>query len=163
MSTASNAIDRTWADIALVETNSRLKRGELFLRLRALYSGTSADVRRQGRIGTFEKEIDKRGYKVRTVYELISDYEAHQTNAPSSSAKRKARRARRGDANPVSSFAALLPFEALQAAYRTAAKLFHPDLGGDSEQMQGLNASWVQVEKHFESEGETLHKEAAAR
>lgn len=46
-------------------------------------------------------------------------------------------------------FFKLLPYEALQKAYRQAAMTLHPDRGGNMESMSKLNASWQRLEKEF--------------
>ncbi len=66
-----------------------------------------------------------------------------------------------GSDGPLAHFASLLPFEALKAAYRTASKLLHPDLGGDCKEMQLLNAAWARVEEHFKSKADTSPQEVA--
>ncbi len=63
-------------------------------------------------------------------------------------AKRKARAAMA----PSDAYAALhllpsAPRELVQAAYRTLAKLNHPDIGGDEEQMKLINSAYAQLEK----------------
>lgn len=47
-------------------------------------------------------------------------------------------------------FVSALPFEAVQAAYRKAAMLLHPDRNPtDGEAMAKLNAAWSRMEKEF--------------
>ena len=43
-------------------------------------------------------------------------------------------------------FVLLLPNDALQKAYRSAAMTLHPDRGGDMEKMARLNALWQRIE-----------------
>jgi hypothetical protein len=180
-----DAANRLWAAIEQAHNDlaaNRCQLGKLFFALRNIYSerSNSASRRLSSGHGVFQAEILKRGYKPNRVREWVNDYEVVlglRKPSESTSAKRKARRNREslGSAydrgyeaasyrfnvgctggGPLEKFATLLPFEALQAAYRAAAKIFHPDLGGDSEQMQKLNAAWEAVEKHFEAAGETV-------
>jgi hypothetical protein len=171
---------RIWHAIdvaALSLSKNRLLLGKLFLHLKSLYSERSADKRLTSGHGSFEFETKARGFKTRTVREWIFDFEADRDGKPSTSAGKKARRQQArhlnsaeyergykaamhdfptasGDAaDPISLFQGLLPFEALQAAYRAAAKLYHPDLGGDSALMQRLNEAWSRVEEHYKSVG----------
>jgi hypothetical protein len=171
-----DAASRLWAAVERAHTDltaNRRQLGQLFYALRNLYSDrNSGDSRLTPGHGTFQEECKKRGYQPRRVREWVNDHEVTlglRRPAESTAAKRKARRpnssadyergyqAAMNDfpsasghaADPVSHFVGLLPFEALQAAYRAAAKLFHPDLGGDSEEMKRLNSAWVQVEEYF--------------
>jgi hypothetical protein len=152
MNMDSNSIKRTWAaiDIIIADAKSdRLKLGEHFQRLQTLYSNKSADIRRSG-VGTFEQELTKRDLKPRTVREWVSDYEAHRTGAATSAEKRKALRQLKPPADALTEFATLLPATALKAAYREAAKIFHPDRGGSKRKMQQLNNAWARIKTHYE-------------
>jgi len=151
-------ITRLWADIEALTpgtTCNRLALGQRFHALRSLYSDRQADVRRTLGHGVFEAEIIRRGYRPRTVRSWIEDYEAALAGKPLSSAKRKARRLRKSQAptDPLAEFAALLPFEAAQAAYRAAARILHPDHGGGTLKMQQLNVAWSRVESFYASLG----------
>lgn len=44
-------------------------------------------------------------------------------------------------------FVKLLPYEAMQAAYRKGAMTLHPDRGGDTEKMAALTAAWTRISK----------------
>jgi hypothetical protein len=46
-------------------------------------------------------------------------------------------------------FFRLLPYEAVQKAYRHAAMSLHPDHGGDMEKMSSLNSLWQRIEKEI--------------
>ena len=138
--------------------------GKLCFQLRNLYSerANSSGSRTSPGHGIYCAELKKLGIPRQRAAEWVRDHEVKvglRKPAESTVAKQKARRQRERQvcSDPVSSFAALLPFEALQSAYRVAAKLFHPDLGGDSEQMKRLNAVWKQAEEHFKSVGETVN------
>jgi hypothetical protein len=48
--------------------------------------------------------------------------------------------------NCLIEFAALLPFHAMKAAYKIAARHYHPDMGGDAEKMVRLNQLWERLE-----------------
>jgi hypothetical protein len=81
---------------------------------------------------------------------MIADYEATLRGEETTAAKRKARRrAELCAADPLIEFAKLLPFRAAQAAYREAAKMYHPDHGGSDGKMQRLNAAWERAQEHF--------------
>lgn len=183
-----DAATRLWHEIEVVYVGgflpARHQIGELFWKLRNLYSDrNSGGSRLTSGHGVFEKECIKRGYQPRRVREWINDHEVVlglRKPAESTAAKRKARRLnssaeyQRGyraamndfpiasgqTTDAVSRFAALLPFEGLQSAYRTAAKLFHPDLGGACERMQLLNIAWGEAEKYFKSRGESVYEVA---
>ncbi len=49
----------------------------------------------------------------------------------------------------IASFVHMVPYEAMQKAYRHAALLMHPDRGGDMEQMSKMNAVWQRLEKEL--------------
>lgn len=49
----------------------------------------------------------------------------------------------------IASFVKLIPYEAMQQAYKRAAMLLHPDRGGDMEQMSKMNAAWQRLEKEL--------------
>jgi hypothetical protein len=161
-----DAAYRLWTAIELVRADlaaHRLQLGKLFLQLRNLYSDrNSGGHRLTSSHGTFESEIIQRGFKPRSVRQWITDFEAHRTGTPTSSEKRKTSRRRKTSAkaaadvfsgiqNPaLTRFAALLPHKAAQSAYREAAKLFHPDHGGDGKKMQELNSLWDEVEPFYQ-------------
>lgn len=46
-------------------------------------------------------------------------------------------------------FAKLLPYEAMQKAYRAGALALHPDRGGDMDKMASLNACWTRLETEY--------------
>jgi hypothetical protein len=152
-----DAETRLWSQIA--EWRERLfanhcELGRLFSDLRRLYSerGNSGDSRRSSfRHGTFEREVKERGYSSRRVREWISDYEAATTGNPTNASKRKARRVAKSalSQDVLSAFAALLPFEAAQAAFREAARIFHPDHGGNARRMQQLNDAWKAARPYY--------------
>jgi hypothetical protein len=149
-------VNRLWVEVELLTSGTvanRVASGKRFRELRSLYSDRNFGGRRlTSGHGSFEEEIRRRGYKPRTVRQFIEDYESSLVGKPLSSAKRKARRLNNKplvSIEPLSAFAALLPFKAAQAAYREAAKLFHPDHGGDQDKMQQLNAIWQQVKAHY--------------
>jgi hypothetical protein len=164
-------IDTAWLRIEqlIARTKAdRLTLGQLFLKLRDLYSDRdSGGHRLSSGHGSFEAEIVKRGYRPRTVRQWIGDFEVHQTGSPTSSEKRKTSRQRKTSAKATADlfngiqgaaltrFAALLPYKAAQSAYREAAKLFHPDHGGDGEKMQELNSLWDEVEPYYTGDRET--------
>jgi hypothetical protein len=145
----------------------RRQLGRLFLELRNLYSERGVRRMSAGH-GIFEREIKVRGYKSRTVREWISDFEADRDGTPRSSMKRKARRRKTKNhlsapvlwkdiyAGPLTAFAALLPAKAAQIAYREAAKILHPDRGGDKAKMQRLNQAWARVKDYYESSAQDL-------
>ena len=86
-----------WVDIGQMTTGSksnRLALGKAFGKLRDLYGDrNSGGNRRSSGHGCFEHECLQRGYKPRTVRDLIADYQAFQSGQPSSAEKRKARQA----------------------------------------------------------------------
>jgi hypothetical protein len=177
---------RLWASIELAHKNFAVNQrelGKLFVDLKNLYSerGTSQPG---GRLtsghGTFQAEIIKRGYKPNRVREWVVDYEVAiglRLPAESTAAKRKARRppsraefnrgyqaamndfptAAAGESDPVSHFAALLPFGALRSAYRAALHEVHPDHGGSEERTKELIEAWEEVERlHRSVESEEI-------
>lgn len=133
--------------------SNRLERGRIFRELRSLYSDRNiGGNRRTSGHGTFEKECLQRGHKPRTVRDLIADYEACLSGKPSTTEKRKVRHSPKpkpATEHPLVAFARLLPYEAALAAFRTAAKMLHPDLGGGHEQMQELNNAWREAERFY--------------
>jgi hypothetical protein len=147
-----NSREQIWARIDELApgTKNRIALGQCFHELRTLYSDRQADVRRTIGHGIFESEIVRRGYKPRTVREWVKDYEADLAGAPSSAAKRKTLRQLKPSADALTEFAALLPATALKAAYREAAKIFHPDRGGNKRKMQQLNNAWARIKTHYE-------------
>jgi hypothetical protein len=166
MNTNSNSIpNRLWKAIEIVHADlvaDRLELGKLFLQVRNLFSDrNSGGHRLTSGHGSFEHEIRLRGYKPRSVRQWITDLEAHRTGTPTSSEKRKSSRQCNTSAkaaadvfsgvqNPaLTRFTALLPHKAAQSAYREAAKLFHPDHGGDGKKMQELNSLWDEVEPFY--------------
>jgi len=149
-------IETLWYRIRELSPGSdanRLALGQAFQALRALYSDrNSGGVRPTSGHGTFEAELRKRTkYSPRAVRDMISDYEANLRGEPSTAAKRKARR--RAEASSVADvlieFARLLPYCAAQAAYREAAKLYHPDHGGSNGKMQRLNLAWGRAKAYY--------------
>jgi hypothetical protein len=139
-------IDGAWTAIGLISADIQadtLKLGALFLKLRDLYSDrNSGGHRLTSGHGVFEQEIQQRGYKTRTVRQWIGDFQAHQIGAPSSSAKRAARRRTQKTSvktytDAVVRFASILPYAAAKAAYREAAK------------MQELNSIWEEVQSSY--------------
>lgn len=163
---------RLWREIESARKDyeaNRLTLAKLFYQLRCLYSERSncaAGRRSCDGHGTFQREILKRGFKPNRVREMINDYEVSiglRPPAESTSAKRKARRSnseyQRGyrDAarskfraiasDPVTRFAALLPFYALRSAYRAALQELHPDHGGSVDRTTELIQAWKQVEQ----------------
>jgi hypothetical protein len=111
--------------------------------------------------GDYCKKLDELGINRRRAAEWVIGHEILLGLRPvsdSPSAKQKARR--RPDerelgglppvADPLGYFAALLPFEALQSAYRAAAQQLHSDHGGDDAQMAQLNDAWAGVKTFFE-------------
>jgi len=131
---------------------NRLTLGMYFAELRDLYSDRNCGGRRlSSGHGSFETEIRIRGYRPRTVRGWIEDYLACLQGRPTNAAKRRAQRKRRplNSVSLLSEFVALLPFQALQSAYRAAAMLFHPDHGGDVHRMQMLNEAWSRVERLY--------------
>jgi hypothetical protein len=155
----AEGVDKIWAEVEALTPGSvanRLALGQRFHDLRAKYSDRNFGGHRlTSGHGTFEEEIRKRGYRPRSVREWISDYESALAGKPLSAAKRKTRRLRSRPSSPIdplSAFAALLPFRAAHAAYREAAKIFHPDHGGNGEKMQQLNELWQQVKVHYQAQ-----------
>lgn len=49
----------------------------------------------------------------------------------------------------ISDFFKLVPRVAMQSAYRRAAAMLHPDVGGNTADMQRLNALWARIEREF--------------
>lgn len=166
---------RLWKEIEVASKSfdgDRLQLGKLFYQLRCLYSERSnlAAGRLTSGHGVFQAEIVKRGFRPNRVREWIVDYEVEaglRSPSESTSARRKARRSRSEEYqrgyraairsthaadDPVSRFAALLPFHALRAAYCAALREFHPDHGGSEERTKELIAAWKAVE--------TLHSSA---
>ncbi len=144
-------IEQLWLRVETLRpgVSNRTALGAAFHELRQLYSDrTPADVRRTSGHGTFEAEIVQRGYKPRTVRGWIEDFESAHKGEPSSAAKRKARRLI-VSTDPLLEFARMLPFKAAQAAYREAAKMFHPDHGGSNRKMQRLNAALERAQECF--------------
>jgi hypothetical protein len=51
----------------------------------------------------------------------------------------------------ITQFFKLLPFDAVEKAYKVAALTLHPDRGGDMSKMSELNAMWDRIRKeHFQ-------------
>jgi hypothetical protein len=51
----------------------------------------------------------------------------------------------------ITQFFKLLPFDAVEKAYKVAALTLHPDRGGDMTKMSELNAMWDRIRKeHFQ-------------
>jgi hypothetical protein len=101
---------------------NRLWLGEAFRALRDIYSDRNiGGNRRTSGHGTFERECQQRGYKPRTVRDLIADYEAFLSGKPSAAKKRKARQQR----TPAQSL--------MQVVSRIA------DLGEDLQALEGLS------------------------
>lgn len=149
-------LERLWYRIGELSPGTdgnRLALGQAFQELRALYSDrNSGGHRLTSGHGQFEAEIRKRSkYSPRAVRDMIADYEANLRGEETTAAKRKARRAARLSApsDPMTEFAWLLPHKAALAAYREAAKIYHPDHGGSDSQMQRLNAAWDRVQGLF--------------
>jgi len=67
--------------------------------------------------------------------------EAAQQSAPGMSVSKQTP----GDV--LKDFAALLPVEALEAAYKRACMTLHPDKGGSMEKMSQLNALWTRIKQ----------------
>ena len=85
------AIDRLTSGAKL----NHLTLGMKFRQLRDIYSDRNlGGNRRTSGHGNFEKECQQRGYKPRTVRDLIADYEAFLSGKPSAAEKRKARQKR---------------------------------------------------------------------
>lgn len=171
-----DAEQRLWADVDRVRESfdcDRLQLGKLFCELRNLYSerANSAARRLSSGHGIFQAEIVKRGFKPNRVREMIRDFEVSTGLRPtteSTAAKRKARRSnsaeyKRGyhdairsthaalDDDPIISFAKLLPYGALKAAYRAALQELHPDHGGSEDQTKELIRAWEEVERAHDS------------
>jgi hypothetical protein len=167
------AVERAHEDLVV----NRRKLGKLFYQLKNLYSerANSAARRLTSGHGVFQIEIKKRGYRPNRVREWICDYEVEvglRPPAESTAAKRNARRVNSSASyergyqaamndfptasgeDPVSRFAALLPFAALKAAYHKALHELHPDHDGSEERTKALISAWEDVER--------LHCSAAA-
>lgn len=165
----------------------RQELGNLFWQLRNLYSDrNSGGVRLTSGHGTFQEECVKRGYNPRRVREWVNDHEivlGIRKPSESTAAKRKARRESKSSqydrgyqaaaqdffvsgaglsgglcAEAIARYAALLPVEAWSAAHRAAARLLHPDLGHNTDQMKLLNEAYAALKKHFKSVGETVYE-----
>ena len=159
------AVERAHKDFAA----NRRELGKLFYQLKNLYSerANSAARRLTSGHGIFQAEIQKRGYKSNRVREWVCDYEVEvglRPPAESTAAKRNARRVNssaeyeRGHQaamndfptasgeDPLSRFAALLPFAALKTAFRKALHELHPDHGGSEERTKALISAWEEVE-----------------
>ena len=93
------AIVRLWMTIDRLTAGSKINRlelGKAFGNLRDIYSDRNfGGNRRTSGHGCFEQECLERGYKPRTVRDLIAHYEAFLSGKPSPSEKRKARAARK--------------------------------------------------------------------
>lgn len=151
---AAKQIESLWARVEQLAPRTskyRLLLGESFYRLRSLYSGHQADIRRRLGHGVFEAEIIKRGFKPGTVREWIADYEADLEGQLSSAAKRRVRRKTKAATppEPLLEFAKLLPYRAARAAYREAARILHPDCGESNSKMQELNAAWARARDFY--------------
>ena len=151
MDAHSEQIERLWVAIEELSPGprNRFALGRTFHDLRVLYSDrNSGGHRLTSGHGRFETEIRKRSkYSPRAVRDMIADYEASLRGEPSTSAKRKVRRALPKE--PLIEFARLLPYRAAHAAYREAAKVYHPDHGGSNAKMQRLNAAWEKAQVCF--------------
>lgn len=78
---------------------NRFALGHEFKKLRDIYSERNiGGNRRTSGHGTFENECLQRGYKPRTVRDLIADYEASISGKPLAAEKRKARAVRKAQA-----------------------------------------------------------------
>jgi len=180
-----DAAARLWAEIEDVHEKfsfDKRRLGRLFFELRTLYSERNSGGKRlTSGHGTFQKEIEKRGFSPRRVREWVNDHEVATGLRPPAESEaskadrrwhhRAARAARGFDIpfryadNPVSRFAALLPFEALRAAYCDALQTIHSDHGGDSEEAKRLIIAWKDVENlHKTSDtdaGQPVHSQEA--
>jgi hypothetical protein len=90
-----NQILTLWMSIERLTAGTKVNRlelGETFRQLRDIYSDRNlGGNRRTSGHGTFEKECLDRGYKPRTVRDLIADYEAFLSGESSAAEKRKER------------------------------------------------------------------------
>lgn len=152
----NDMLERAWYRVQELTPHSPANRfalGQAFHELRALYSDRNSGGRRlTSGHGSFEAELRKRTkYSVRTVRDMIADFEAHQRGGPSTAQRKSQRRRQLAAAtDPLTAFARLLPYPAAKAAYREAAKACHPDHGGSNVAMQRLNAAWERAQPHLQ-------------
>lgn len=151
-------LDVLWAEVKALTPGTvanRLALGQRFRDLRAIYSDRNIGGRRLTSGHGSEEEIRRRGYKPRSVRQWIADFEAALSGKPLASDRRKERRMRARTvtiSDALTAFVALLPFRAIHAAYREAAKQLHPNHGGDEQKMRQLNELWQQVRTRFVTE-----------
>jgi len=163
---------RLWNEIeqaVKMFTDDRYRLGKLCFQLQNLYSerGNSGGGRRASGHGEFERQLLARGFKPRRVREWINDFLVSEGLLPateSTRAKRKARRSKseeyqRGyraairsthaslEVDPLTRFAVLLPFCALEAAKRAGLQ----SLQGSVERTKELIAAWEEVKRLRES------------
>ena len=148
-----------WTEIAALTpgtVTNRLALGQRFRELRRIFSDrNSGGHRLTFGHGVFEEEIRRRGYRPRTVRGWIQDFESAVAGKPLSSEKRRARLMRSKASSipdPLAEFAALLPLAAAQTAFRMAARILHPDVGGDERRMQQLNDAWSRAKAYYQKQ-----------
>ncbi len=158
-----DAEQRLWNEIEKLHDSHRAATfllGKKFLELKNLYSerANSGGHRLSSGKGVFEKELKARGFKPRTVRGWINDFVAISTGeGQTEAAKRAARRSqprisdRTTENSDLEAFAAILPYTAALAAFREAAKIYHPGHGGSGRKMQELNALWDRLEPLYKA------------
>ena len=160
-----------WMDIGQMmggSKSNRLELGKRFRELRDIYSDrNSGGNRRTSGHGTFEKECLQRGYRPRTVRDLIADYECFLSGKPSASEKRKARQEKKRLPSTaagitemqvrLAQFAIMLPLEVVERAYEVALELYDINPGGASK----LRSAWEKAKPYYKEIDAILEQEEA--
>lgn len=169
-------IEQLWSDVAWLSRpgSRRYDLGAKLCELRRIYSERERNSGGQSAVvghGQFEAECIRRGFRPRTVRDLIADYEIQfaaflgreTPGRKTSTQKRRESRQRAGPKRPqhnrrftdrhdfgsdadFAAFANLLSHLEARSAFRAAAKRLHPDHGGDAKSMAQLNFLWKKLE-----------------
>jgi hypothetical protein len=174
VSTALATVQKWWERLDAIDASHRQtyyktyqpEKVEIFINLQKLLSKT--------KVGTFQKELTKRGYKVSTVTGWIrkhkrekersqKEFKTHKERIKKLLAETPANNSEVGNKRlPVSSketddallsFARLLSAEEAKVAYLAASKRLHPDRAkGDAEKMTELNSVWTIAKEYYEAD-----------
>lgn len=146
-----DAAARLWKSLELVShdlTHDRLTMGRIGMELRNLYSERhSGGGRRSSCHGSFERELEKRGFNPRRVREFIRDYRVSIGELPlheSTQAKRKARGKATANVNEIlGPLACRLNHAEMKAAVDAAAKRMSGTV------LKSLLTAWERAEPYY--------------